>query len=193
MMSVREWAELCAKDEFRAPGVNEVGLHARSANYKPKAKKSKKGDTANAESLSPNIKQELIDDVPIVLSPPSSIATPISPAVGSDKANAVLVESEAKSEKTIGKSRRVAQTRGAREASLADRTVRDAEFLETFDPHADWLPSGTKPTDYTPEFCQKLERQYWRNCGLGKPAWYGADTQGWYLSFVSSLRYTYRP
>ena len=191
MMSVREWAQLCAKDEFRAPGVNEVGLHARSANYKPKAKKSKKkGDTANAESLGPDtiaIKQEPNDDVPstlfgdtssnhqpIMLSPPTSIATPTSPTSGSDKADAV-VESEAK---LVGKGRRTAQTRGAREASLADRAARDAEFLETFDPHADWLPSGTKPTDYTPEFCQKLERQYWRNCGLGRPAWYGADTQG---------------
>ncbi|TFY51813.1 hypothetical protein EVJ58_g10367, partial [Rhodofomes roseus] len=31
-MSVREWAELCSKDELRAPGVDDVGLHARSAN-----------------------------------------------------------------------------------------------------------------------------------------------------------------
>jgi len=188
VMSVREWAELCAKDDFRAPGVNEVGLHARSANYKPKAKKSKKkGETAKAESLGPDIiaiKQEPNDATlfdtglnhqPIVLSPPSSIATPISPTAP-DNADA---ESDAKSvEKAVGKGRRVAQTRGAREASLADRSARDTEFLQTFDPHADWLPSGTKPTDYTPGFCQKLERQYWRNCGLGRPAWYGADTQG---------------
>lgn len=196
VMSVREWAELCAKDEFRALGVNEVGLHARSANYKPKAKKSKKkSDAANAESLGPDIitiKQESTDDVqpiffgdagsihrPIVLSPPSSVATPVSPTVGSDKVDAVLAESETKSEeKSIGKGRRVAQTRMARETSLADRVARDMEFLDTFDPHTDWLPATTKPTDYTPEFCQKLERQYWRNCGLGRPAWYGADTQG---------------
>jgi hypothetical protein len=210
VMSVREWAELCAKDEFRAPGVNEVGLHARSANHKPKAKKSKKkGDTVIPDSVGPNviaIKQEAIDDEqpmlfgdtgsnhqPIVLSPPSSIATPISPTGGSDKADAVVVESETKSEeKPTGKGRRVAQTREAREAGLADRAARDIEFLETFDPHADWQPSGTKSTDYTPEFCQKLERQYWRNCGLGRPAWYGADTQGWYSSSIFTLHYTYR-
>jgi hypothetical protein len=190
VMSVREWAELCAKDEFRAPGVDEVGLHARSANYKPKAKKSrKKGDAANAGSLGPDtiaIKQEPIDDdfgdigsnhQPIVLSPPSSVATPISPTGGTNKTD--LAESEIKSEeKPMGKGRRIAQTREAREAGIADRATRDIVFLETFDPHTDWLPSGTKATDYTPEFCQKLERQYWRNCGLGKPAWYGADTQG---------------
>ena len=32
LLSVREWFELCAKDEFRAPGVDEVGLHARAHN-----------------------------------------------------------------------------------------------------------------------------------------------------------------
>ena len=31
-LSVREWAELCARDELRAPGVDEVGLHARANN-----------------------------------------------------------------------------------------------------------------------------------------------------------------
>ena len=32
LLSVREWFELCAKDEFRVPGVDEVGLHARANN-----------------------------------------------------------------------------------------------------------------------------------------------------------------
>jgi hypothetical protein len=207
VMSVREWAELCTKDEFRAPGLNDIGLHARSANYKPKARKSKKkGVTETAESLGPDvvaIKLEPIDDIqamgfrdtdsnhqPAVLSPPSSIATPISPPGGT---NLVAVESDAKpGEKTTGKSRRVAQTREAREAGLAVRAVRDDEFLETFEPHADWLPLSTKPTDYTPELCQKLERQFWRNCGLGRPAWYGADTQGRYLPFILTFIDAYR-
>ena len=29
-MSVREWAELCAHEELRAPGVNDVGVRARA-------------------------------------------------------------------------------------------------------------------------------------------------------------------
>jgi hypothetical protein len=44
-------------------------------------------------------------------------------------------------EKAKSKSKRSAQTRESREASLAERAARDAEFLETFDPHSDWLPS----------------------------------------------------
>ncbi|OBZ73253.1 Lysine-specific demethylase 4D [Grifola frondosa] len=80
--------------------------------------------------------------------------------------------------KPKSKGRRTAQTREAREASLAERALKDEAFLETFDPHSDWLPSNTTPFDYTTEFCRELERRYWRNCGLGKPAWYGADLQG---------------
>ncbi|KAG2135583.1 JmjC domain, hydroxylase-domain-containing protein [Suillus cothurnatus] len=66
----------------------------------------------------------------------------------------------------------------SREVREAERSAKDAAFLKTFDPHKDWLPPCTTADDYTVEFCQKLERQFWRNCGLGKPAWYGADTQG---------------
>jgi hypothetical protein len=80
------------------------------------------------------------------------------------------------------KTKRLAQTRESREANLAELPSVIVAFLETFDPHTHWLPTNTKATDYTPDFCQKLERQYWRNCGLGKPAWYGADTLGLSMS-----------
>ena len=76
------------------------------------------------------------------------------------------------------KGRRQAPTREVKEAQLREREAKDAAFLEDFDPHSEWLPPNTTPFDYTPEFCQKLERQYWRNCGLNKPAWYGADMAG---------------
>ncbi|KAF9466696.1 JmjC domain, hydroxylase-domain-containing protein [Collybia nuda] len=199
VMSVREWAELCGKDDFRAPGINEVGLHARSANVKPRAKKVKKKAT-KAETVGPEldtviIKEEPVDDLgsltpmvhgdagsnhnPIVLSPPNSVVTPVSPIDGgSDKTGTPAGAEEIVDEKPKVRGRRIAQTKEVREANLAERAVRDSEFLETFNPHAAWLPPNTKPSDYTPDFCQKLERQYWRNCGLGKPAWYGADSQG---------------
>ncbi|KAF8063524.1 jumonji superfamily protein [Lyophyllum atratum] len=191
LMSVREWAELCAKDEFRAPGLNEIGLHARSANIKPRTtmrKTKKKTDNVKAESVGPDmamaVKQEPMDgdrpmvfgdsgsnNDPIVLTPPDSDRTPPSPA--SEPAGAAPAStSERKPRK------RVAPSREAREAALAGRAAEDAKFLETFDPHQDWLPPNTNASDYTRDFCQTLERHYWRNCGLGKAAWYGADTQG---------------
>ncbi|KAG5653888.1 hypothetical protein H0H81_009711 [Sphagnurus paluster] len=158
LMSVREWAELCAKDEFRAPAISEVGLHARSANVKPRTlrKTKKKADTVGPEL----VKQEPTDTV---LSPP----TPPSPTPA-------VLEDEGKPKSK----KRVAPTREAREAALAGRAAHDREFLDKFEPHEDWLPPDTKPSDYTREFCQILERHFWRNLGLGKPAWYGADSQG---------------
>jgi hypothetical protein len=37
-----EWAELCAKDDFKAPGVKDVGLHARSHVEVKKIKRGRK-------------------------------------------------------------------------------------------------------------------------------------------------------
>jgi hypothetical protein len=76
------------------------------------------------------------------------------------------------------KRRRGRMTKEDKEAQAAVNAELDAAFLETFDPKTDWLPPETAPEDYTPEFCRKLERRYWRKLGLGRPAWYGADTAG---------------
>jgi hypothetical protein len=76
------------------------------------------------------------------------------------------------------KAKRKWQTREMREAHLAERAAADSIFLKSFDPRTDWLPPNTAPEDYTPEFCKDLERRYWRNCGIGAPAMYGADMEG---------------
>ncbi|KAF8263606.1 JmjC domain, hydroxylase-domain-containing protein, partial [Lactarius quietus] len=76
------------------------------------------------------------------------------------------------------KAKRKWQTREMREAHLAERAAADAIFLKSFNPKTDWLPPNTRLEDYTPEFCKMLERQYWRNCGFGTPAMYGADMEG---------------
>jgi hypothetical protein len=198
ILSVREWAELCDKDEFRAPAVGDIGLHARSANVKQPATRRgrKKTNKVKAESGEPgldpdeiDIKDEPIDDERVLdqvdgplqkplVSPPTSIATPATDPNAADADPAETENGDPAEDKQKVKTKRSAQTRESREASQAERAARDAAFLDTFDPHSHWLPPNTKTTDYTPEFCQKLERQYWRNCGLGKPAWYGADTQG---------------
>lgn len=233
VMSVREWADLCAKDELRAPGLDEVGLHARAnVNVKTRTKRKsiKKRESETAE---PDLHPDEAQDTAIkteeeesgsnaaehlaahaLASPPDSAGGPSTPApicevvdgereelTGEGKSanedvasgtteletpgqsseqsehKAEEEEEEGQDEKPKRKARR-AQTREAREANLAERAARDEEFLKTFDPRQDWLPAKMKPDDYTPEFCKELERRFWRNCGLGKPAWYGADMQG---------------
>ena len=73
---------------------------------------------------------------------------------------------------------RFSQTRASRAATLEKHTTLDDAFWETFDPVADRLPPNTSPHDYTNEFCAKLERKFWRDIGLGRAAWYGADSAG---------------
>lgn len=176
-MSVREWVELCSKDEFRAPGVFDVGLTSRGANVAVRSRIQRKGkQKVGAEPAgSAVIKQEPLDEClgsQPAATPPLSEGT-LAPTAGSSKRKRAT-----KNENPKPRAKRTGPTREAREASLANRAALDRDFIEDFSPHKEWLPSNTEPTDYTPEFCQKLERQFWRNCGLGKPAWYGADSQG---------------
>lgn len=191
VMSTREWAELCAKDEFRAPGVGEVGLQARSTYVRPRIRKSKRTETGPEQV--PSIKEEPIDTQALafaglakdltVLSPPNSTIAPQSPISRS----ADIAADEEQDAKPQEKKKRVGPSRQAREAALADRASQDLKFLATFDPHKDWLPPNTTASDYTPEFCQILERHYWRNCSLGKSAWYGADTAGQVVSLRNRI------
>ncbi|KAL0948093.1 hypothetical protein HGRIS_010714 [Hohenbuehelia grisea] len=186
-MSVREWAELCSKVDYMAPGVDDVGLHARNALVQPRAKRTKKKTTEVTETASAGpdaddlvIKEEPADDEhPPTLTEPS-VDQPVSPPNSAPSPSTPKKELSPAVASSASKQRpkRATITREAREAGLAEKAARDAKFLEAFDPHTDWLPPNTKATDYTPDFCQKLERQFWRNCGLGRPAWYGADSQG---------------
>ncbi|KAL0068341.1 hypothetical protein AAF712_004728 [Marasmius tenuissimus] len=167
-MSVREWAEFCGQDEYRAPGVDEVGLHAR-ANVKAKPRRTRKSAATKAETVEPEMEgQVLIKEEPVD-----------EGVVGMhEEATTASATPEKDEQKPKAKGRRQPQTKQTKEAKQAERAEKDQTFLEEFDPQTHWLPPNTKPEDYTPEFCAKLERQYWRNCGLGKPPWYGADTQG---------------
>ncbi|KAJ7024457.1 hypothetical protein C8F04DRAFT_1010575 [Mycena alexandri] len=159
-MSVREWAELCAKPEFRAPGKDQVGLHnnpsaqpaLRTRRKKAPSKPKPDPEADNAAMASP----------PNSASPDPEDTKPTTPAADAD-ADPNDADTNPK------KPQRNRRT---------ERADKDASFLDSFAPHKDWLPPDTVATDYTPEFCAKLERAFWRNCGLGKPAWYGADTMG---------------
>ncbi|KAI6017850.1 JmjC domain, hydroxylase-domain-containing protein [Pisolithus marmoratus] len=191
VMSVREWAELCTKDEFRTPGVDDVGIHARGTRIdsRPLRGRRTRADSRKAESVEPDepntplTKEELQRTPPTILRPPTQTRPSIRHRIPLVNVKMSIWTEDPVTTPTLqgvpkSKGKRVAQTRAAREASLAERAVKDKAFIDVFDPRKDWLPPNTKNADYTPEFCQKLERQYWRNCGLGKPAWYGADMQG---------------
>ncbi|RDX44633.1 hypothetical protein OH76DRAFT_1408862 [Lentinus brumalis] len=229
MLSVREWFELCGKEEYRAPGIEEVGLHARANNGTARSRRSTKrtaadprsvvdarmSETAEPESRVKHeqddelVPPEHVDPVSALISPPNSHRT-LSPAEENpQQSNATAGPSghfpadedeEAEEEEVMKavieadedfkpesmemedakpkRGRRTASTREAKEAQLAERAEKDREWLETFDPHMAWLPPKTSSSSYTPEFCKELERRYWRNCGFGKPPWYGADMQG---------------
>lgn len=199
IMSVREWVDLCSKEEYRAPGVRDLDLHSRSENAIPRVPKTRRGKKNAQSAESPNPDTEMVvdakteadDDIMVVVPGEGDGSNGLPPHVSGDDAvdredNTVIIKAENFGNKRNPKPKRQAPTRETKEANLAERHAQDAAFLETFDPHSAWLPSHTTANDYTPEFCRKLERQYWRNCGLGKPAWYGADTQGTVL-FYSPL------
>jgi hypothetical protein len=74
---------------------------------------------------------------------------------------------------------KAALARQKKAARAALKTDLDANFLSTFDPTTAWLPPGSSEEDYrSPEFVAGLERLFWRGCGVGKPAMYGADLPG---------------
>lgn len=167
-MSVREWAELCAKKDYRAPGVKEVGrTHARDTvqpTRKPPLRTKKRGIASAGTTTADEVVHEPSEEGLAIPSPPASdyVATP--------KDEGEEVRSPVKGRRTV--------TKETREAKAAEKAAADRTFLQSLDVSVAWLPPETKPSDYTPEFCRELERQYWRNLGLGKPAWYGADTAG---------------
>ncbi|KAH8981101.1 JmjC domain, hydroxylase-domain-containing protein [Lactarius hatsudake] len=215
VFSVREWAELCHKDDRRPPGVDSIDLrHARRAAPPPPPKSRAKrgertrGDVPKAELAGP-VPILVIDKADDTLSTGTVPKSPNTPPLDGDSKASIppadpspgdpqseqptdvaslptperLKEEESDDDGQDGKpqkakAKRKWQTREMREAHLAERAAADAIFLKSFNPKNDWLPPNTRPEDYTTEFCRVLERQYWRNCGFGTPAMYGADMEG---------------
>jgi hypothetical protein len=96
----------------------------------------------------------------------------MSQTEGQSAFQAVAVQDAAAAQKA-------ALARQKKAARAALKTDLDANFLSTFDPTTAWLPPGSSAEDYrSPEFVAGLERLFWRGCGVGKPAMYGADLPG---------------
>lgn len=156
-MSVREWVELCNKEGYRAPSASEIGLY----HHAPVSSRSKRRTARRATSETDATAMKEEDDaINVPASPPITEGNP-----GSPKEDVEL--------KTSHPTKRKSHKQVADE-----KAVKDAAFMSKFKPHEDWLPFGMQAEDYTSEYCNKLERHYWRNCGMGKQPWYGADTQG---------------
>jgi hypothetical protein len=108
VMSVREWVELCSKDEFRAPGVFDVGLTSRGANVAVRSKIQRKGkQKAGAELAGPAdvIKEEVLDEClgsQSAATPPHSEETPAITAGSSRRKKAPKVENPKPRAKRIG-------------------------------------------------------------------------------------------
>lgn len=194
IMSVREWAELCAKDDLRAPTIEEAQGGRRYAGTIRSRPRRGRASEANVEQPKELGKSGVEDspeddekpeeagseqndgdmamddvkpDIGCEVDPASSLPTPPPSTNPSDS-----LPADTEASTTAAPTKRSAAERKEAKEAL------DAAFLTTFDPHKDWLPQGMAPEDYTPEFCRTLERIYWRNCSLGRAPWYGADMQG---------------
>lgn len=177
-MSMRDWAELCAQDEFRAPSANGTGLyHSRGEGRTKLPRKTRQKSILReptTRDATPIVNHTHDRDDPMLQ---DGISNPVRDSLQPEELPALGSAPIPEDHEPKRKGRRV-PTREEKEANIAEKAARDVAFLESFDLKGGWLPPNTQPEDYTPEFCKELERQYWRNCGLGKPAWYGADMQG---------------
>ena len=177
-MSMRDWAELCAQDEFRAPSANGSGLsHSRSEGRAKPQRKTRQKSTLReptTRDVTPIVSHNHDREDPMLQDGISNAVRDFLPPEDLPTSRSTPTPEDHEPKR---KGRRV-PTREEKEANMAEKAARDTAFLGIFDVKTSWLPPNTRPEDYTPEFCKELERQYWRNCGLGKPAWYGADMQG---------------
>ena len=203
VFSVREWAELCRKEDRRAPSVDDISLHhaRRTAPPPPPKTRAKRGEKSKADvtktasagpvsipvvssgdgdmPTSPQSPPNLSACDPPLEHPTTDVPSLPTPELLKEEEEENTDDDEARDHKLqTTKPKRKWQTREMREAHLAQRAAADAAFMNSFNPHIDWLPPNTRPEDYTPEFCKDLERRYWRNCGFGAPAMYGADMEG---------------
>lgn len=156
IMGLKEWAELCGKDELKAYPIIDGQVKTRGLQRAPrkprKTKKGKKEQEINHEEESglANGRDESagITDYPT----PKSMGGHGSPDVKSDQSIS--------------------------NATGAPKEQEEDPFYAEFKPQTAWLPPETRAEDYTPEVCRELERIFWRTCGLGTPAQYGADMAG---------------
>lgn len=204
IMSVREWAELCAKEDHRAPTIDEAQGGRRHAPGTTRSRTRRgRASVPSEEHLNENgegaVEEDKVDEDKMDDSQKGeegasdhNVDHDSNIPTGEWKADADFDVDPAStlptppptthSSDTLPPGIDTSPTPTSTKRSAAERKeakdALDAAFLATFDPHKDWLPHGMVAEDYTPEFCRVLERIYWRNCSLGRAPWYGADMMG---------------
>jgi hypothetical protein len=183
ILSVREWAELCGKDAYRAPGVDDIGFHhappyrlvSRTRRSRKKIQVATQPMDQKQPSTSPNF---LASPAVTPIIPPCRLESDELPQSVMSEDAEMLYGSTSAHESAKAKGKRKATPRVSRSVRVAERIAKDEAFMQDFDPDSDWLPPNTTPFDYSPDFCRQLERRFWRTCGMGTTAQYGADMAG---------------
>lgn len=157
ILSLKDWAELCAKDDLRAYPIDNGTVKTRGLPRAPR-----KPRTSKKTKIEVEIKEE---DQPIVSTPTAG---------GEDQTEATINDAPASTPPSPSKIEQ--QSGQSSEVATAHNAV--DSYYENFDPHTSWLPENTRAEDYTPDVCRDLERIFWRTCGLGTPPQYGADMAG---------------
>ena len=162
-MSVRERSELCAKDDLRAAGVDDVELKASADSVGERRTRRRKRSVAkdtvqvvkeDMNTRNWSVLRHLLIPLPKEKNKPS---LPLLPSMRMMQTPLNITHLPVPLPTLRPKKRYASQSTQEREASKAKRARKDEEFLDDFDPHSDWLPPNTTSHDYTPEFCLNLD------------------------------------
>ncbi|KAG8995096.1 hypothetical protein FRB94_009473 [Tulasnella sp. JGI-2019a] len=163
-LTVKDWVDLCNQDDRRAPAIKDGEVQKRpvARTRKARAGRKPKGEVVNEDAEPERVEEgdhlsvNQADNGPVPELEHASIGT-VTPTVDATP---------------------TADGPSAKAGSSKADASPDLSFYNEFEPRASWLPKDTSPEDYTPEACRELERLFWRSCGIGIPAQYGADMSG---------------
>lgn len=192
-LSVREWFEKCGQDKFAGPMPREIERGSKEAREMraemeraKKAVKEKKlaererrrmerlkeeEARANAEAQSQTQGQGQTEGDP---SADVEMGTAQDQEGTQDEAEADVAASSDIVPALDPSSSGSSHSSPDPIATTPEPEQLDPWYVDT-DLSSAWLPKNTRPEDYTPEACARLQDKFWKNMGLGEPSWYGAD------------------
>ena len=183
IVNPKQWADLCAQESLRGPGmvrmkevarrkqddVEEDGVRTRSGRGRGAAG-SKPGPSKQTivSSKRKTIRSETNEDVEESVESERGYSSRSSPRKSSNSNTSAHTSSPAKTASSI-----------ANKPKMADRTTQEEWNL--FDHVKGWAKEAGEdavPEDWAMDVCRAIEREYWRGLNYGKPPMYGADLSG---------------